>query len=315
MAGFCPERTGLPGIVEEGPARPTSETLPPGLPGRAAARAPKFLRPRAWPGARPAEALTWLGELRLQRPGLRLGGPAQRGGRSQLGGGTLRRRLRRLRGRRRLRGGGGGVPRRRGAGQSTQRVGNEALEALVSLLPAQRHLRRHDPLPLDDEDALLAGAVLEAAVALVTLEPGQHPVVAAARALGRALQGRPRRLRHRAAHVQVGGTVAVHAPSSRKSWRAGGGSGPGGAGRRGWEARSGAASGRRGPWSRSSGGRVRSGLARDAAPVFAALAASVSRWCSANPTLVTSPPAAALAGTSSLAKALQRLRGAGDSSG
>lgn len=100
------------------------------------------------------------------------------------------------------------------ARQHAQRLRNEALQALVGLLAAQRHLRRHDALPLDDEDALLARAVLEAAVALVTFEPRQHAVVAAPRALGGPLQGRAG-LRHRSPHVQVRGPVAVHILSVR----------------------------------------------------------------------------------------------------
>ena len=45
------------------------------------------------------------------------------------------------------------------------------------------HLRRHDPLPLGDEVALAAGAVPEAAVPLVALQPRDQTVVAAPRAL------------------------------------------------------------------------------------------------------------------------------------
>ena len=45
------------------------------------------------------------------------------------------------------------------------------------------YLRGHDPLPLRDEVALAAGAVPEPAVALVALQPRDHPVVAAPRAL------------------------------------------------------------------------------------------------------------------------------------
>lgn len=200
---------------EVGPTRSASHTLALGLP-HGSPRALEVSLLKA--DSRPADALTWLGELRGQRPGLGLGGvgPTQRSGCSQLGGRTRWRwRLGRLGGWRRLRGGGGrGVPRRRWPWQSPQRVRDQALQALVGLLPAKRHLSRHDPLPLDDQDAFLAGAVLEATVALVALEPGQHPVVPAASALRRALQGRPRRLRHRAAHVQVGGAVAVHAQGS-----------------------------------------------------------------------------------------------------
>lgn len=242
------------------------QNWPPGLPGKATTAAWKFFRPAA---------LTWLGELRLQRPGLGLSSPAQRRGRCQLGGWTRRRRrLRRLRGRRRLRG-GGGVSWRWRSRQGAQRVWDEALEALVGLLPAQRHLGRHDPLPLDDEDALLAGAVFEAAVALVALEPGQHAVVAAARALRRALQGRPRRLRHRAAHIQVGGAVAVHAPGPGKSWRTGGESGSGGR------------------WTAGLGGRLWGGLraAQSLVPQAAVPAAACAPAWQAGQQLFTAPAA------------------------
>ena len=44
----------------------------------------------------------------------------------------------------------------------------------------------HDPLSLCDEVALAAGAVAEAAVPLVSLQPRDQPVVPAARALGAA---------------------------------------------------------------------------------------------------------------------------------
>ena len=44
----------------------------------------------------------------------------------------------------------------------------------------------HDPLSLRDEVALAAGAVAEAAVPLVALQPRDQPVVPAARALGAA---------------------------------------------------------------------------------------------------------------------------------
>ena len=46
------------------------------------------------------------------------------------------------------------------------------------------HLCRHDPLALGDEVALAAGAVPEAAVTLVALQPRDQPVVPAASALG-----------------------------------------------------------------------------------------------------------------------------------
>ena len=46
------------------------------------------------------------------------------------------------------------------------------------------HLCRHDPLALGDEVALAAGAVPEAAVPLVALQPRDQPVVSAASALG-----------------------------------------------------------------------------------------------------------------------------------
>ena len=46
------------------------------------------------------------------------------------------------------------------------------------------YLCGHDPLPLRDEIALGASAVPEPAVALVALQPRDHPVVAAAGALG-----------------------------------------------------------------------------------------------------------------------------------
>lgn len=85
-------------------------------------------------------------------------------------------------------------------GQHPERLRDEALQTLVGLLPAQRHLRRHDALALDDEDTLLARAVLEAAVALVAFEPRQHAVVAAPRALGGPLQ-RGTRLRHRSPQI------------------------------------------------------------------------------------------------------------------
>lgn len=101
-----------------------------------------------------------------------------------------------------------------GVGQHPEGLRDEALQALVGLLPAQRHLRRHDALPLDDEDALVAGAVLEAAVALVAFEPRQDPVVPAPGALRGPLQRGPG-LGHRSPHVQVGGPVAVHVASDQ----------------------------------------------------------------------------------------------------
>lgn len=94
-------------------------------------------------------------------------------------------------------------------GQDPERLRDEALQALVGLLPAQRHLRRHHPLPLDDEDAFLTGAVLEPAVALVAFEPGQHAVVPTPRTLGGPLERGPG-LRHRSPHVKVRGPVAIH---------------------------------------------------------------------------------------------------------
>lgn len=66
-----------------------------------------------------------------------------------------------------------------GAGAQPERDG-----VLGRLLPLQRHLRGHDALPLSDQVALGAVAVLESAVTLVTLEPGDHAVVPASRALG-----------------------------------------------------------------------------------------------------------------------------------
>lgn len=100
------------------------------------------------------------------------------------------------------------------AGQDPERLRDEALQTLVGLLPAQRHLRRHDALPLDDEDAFLTGAVLEPAVPLVTFEPRQHAVVPAPRTLGGPLERGPG-LRNRSAHVKIRGPVAIH--SARRS--------------------------------------------------------------------------------------------------
>ena len=54
------------------------------------------------------------------------------------------------------------------------------LVLFLSLLPAERHLGRHDPLPLGDERALGAHTVPPAAVALVALQGRHHPVVTAA---------------------------------------------------------------------------------------------------------------------------------------
>lgn len=95
-----------------------------------------------------------------------------------------------------------------------ERLRDETLQTFTGLLPPQSHLGRHHPLPLDDQDALVARAVLEAAVALVALQPGQHAVVPAARALGGPLERRAR-LRHRTPHVQVGRAVAVHVSEAR----------------------------------------------------------------------------------------------------
>ena len=64
-----------------------------------------------------------------------------------------------------------------GAVQQPQLTG---LVLFLSLLPAERHLGRHDPLPLGDERALGAHTVPPAAVALVTLQGRHHPVVTAA---------------------------------------------------------------------------------------------------------------------------------------
>ena len=52
--------------------------------------------------------------------------------------------------------------------------------------PCRTDLCGHDPLSLRDEVALAAGAVAEAAVPLVALQPRDQPVVPAARALGAA---------------------------------------------------------------------------------------------------------------------------------
>ncbi len=71
---------------------------------------------------------------------------------------------------------------------------------LLRLLPPERDLRRHHPLPLGDERALGAQAVLPPAVALVALERGHHAVVAAAGALRGALQ-----LRANSRHARAGG--------------------------------------------------------------------------------------------------------------
>lgn len=99
------------------------------------------------------------------------------------------------------------------ARQHSEGLRDEAFQALVGLLPPERHLRRHDALPLDDEDAFLAGAVLEATVALVTFEPRQHAVVPTPRTLGGPLERSPG-LGHRSPHVKVGGPVAIHSASA-----------------------------------------------------------------------------------------------------
>ena len=74
------------------------------------------------------------------------------------------------------------------------------------LLPPQRHLRRHHALPLGDQRALGAQAVLPAAEPLVALQRRHDAVVATPGALGRALvplhaaprrRGRGRRLARR----------------------------------------------------------------------------------------------------------------------
>ena len=56
---------------------------------------------------------------------------------------------------------------------------------VLRLLPSQSHLGRHDPLSLCYERALGTRAVLPATVALVTLEPRHHAVVATTRAFRR----------------------------------------------------------------------------------------------------------------------------------
>lgn len=102
-------------------------------------------------------------------------------------------------------GGGQGQP----LGGAVEQLQLPDLVLLLGLLPPQSHLRRHHPLPLDDEDAFLTGAVLEPAVALVTFEPGQHAVVPAPRTLGGPLERGPG-LGHRSPHVKVRGPVAIH---------------------------------------------------------------------------------------------------------
>ena len=97
------------------------------------------------------------------------------------------------------------------AGHHSQGLRDETLQTLIRLLSTKRHLRRHHSLPLDYQYAFLAGTVLEATVALVSLEPREHAVVPAASALGRPLEGRAG-LRHRAPHVEVGWSVAIHFP-------------------------------------------------------------------------------------------------------
>lgn len=58
-----------------------------------------------------------------------------------------------------------------------------SLALLLSLLPPERHLRGHHPLPLRDQCALGAHAVLPAAEALVAFERGDHAVVPTSGAL------------------------------------------------------------------------------------------------------------------------------------
>ncbi len=84
-------------------------------------------------------------------------------------------------------GDGAGSPERPG-GQHGQRALGAGAQAqrdrvLGRLLPLQRDLRRHHPLPLRNQVALRAVAVLVPAVPLVALEPRHHPVVPASRAL------------------------------------------------------------------------------------------------------------------------------------
>ena len=72
-------------------------------------------------------------------------------------------------------------------------------DVLGRLLPLERHLGGHDPLPLGDQVALGAQAVLVLAVALVALEPRDHAVVAATRTFRlahAALRKRQQRGRH-----------------------------------------------------------------------------------------------------------------------
>lgn len=57
------------------------------------------------------------------------------------------------------------------------------LALLLSLLPPERHLRGHHPLPLRDQGALRAHAILPAAEALVAFERGDHAVVPTSGAL------------------------------------------------------------------------------------------------------------------------------------
>jgi len=56
------------------------------------------------------------------------------------------------------------------------------------LLPPQRHLRRHDALPLHHQQAVGALAVPPSAEALVALQARDHAVVPAARTLRRPAQ-------------------------------------------------------------------------------------------------------------------------------
>lgn len=78
----------------------------------------------------------------------------------------------------------GGLGGRKRGGPRVHEAQLAGLALLLSLLPPQRHLGRHDPLPLRDQGALGADTVPPATVALVSLERRDDAVVAAPRALG-----------------------------------------------------------------------------------------------------------------------------------
>lgn len=59
------------------------------------------------------------------------------------------------------------------------------------MIPSQRHLCRHDSLPLDHQLAVGALTLSPTAQSLVALEARNHPVVAAPRALGRSKKPPP----------------------------------------------------------------------------------------------------------------------------